>query len=197
MKEHRNAILILISVILFIYAGLLSIYPAFLKSTFNVTKFEEKVYRATSLVTTIDSVDFKVKPNFDLYIYLYKWSSKYVDDQDCFDAGYIEITTGLFAPITKKFKIKNMTLKNVVFSNQLLMPENVNKLSYLPEAINPGEFGAKKFVVTPGPVTVKNFTIKYIAPNYYKENKRNLVEYSKNDVKEFLQKRNFKRVEIK
>ena len=77
------------------------------------------------------------------------------------------------------------------------LPEGMNKLSFLPEAINSGEFGAKTFVITPGPVTVKNFTIKYIAPSYYKENKRKLVEYSANDVKEFLQKRNFKRVIIK
>ena len=196
MKEHKNAILLLVAVILLIYAALLSVYPAILKATFNVQKFEEKVYNATSLVTTIDSIDYRVHPNLTLDINIYKWSSKYVDYQDCFDAGSIEITTNLFAPITKNFNVKKMTVKNAIFSNQLL-PEGVNKLAFLPSSIKANEFGVKKIKVTPGPVTAKNYTIKYIAPNYYKENKRKLVEYSKQDVKEFLQKRNFTMVEIK
>ena len=81
MKEHKNAILILVAIVLFAYAAILSVYPSFLKATFNISKFEEKVYKASSLITTIDNIDFKVKPNFDLYISIYKWSSKYVDYQ--------------------------------------------------------------------------------------------------------------------
>lgn len=196
MKEHKNAILLLVAIVLFAYAGLLSVYPALLRATFNIPKFEEKVYNSTSLVTTLDSIDFKVHPNLTLDISLVKWSSKYVDYQDCFDAGSIEISTNLFAPITKNYNIKQMSLNNVMFSNQLL-PEGVNKLAFLPPTLKSEPFGASKIKVKVGPVTVKNFTIKYIAPEYYKENKRNLVQYSREDVLEFLQKRNFARVEIK
>ena len=199
MKKHSNLMLLLISLALFIYAGLLSIYPAVLTSTFNVQDFEDKIHQSTTLTTKMDSVNFKMTPNLNLIITITNWSSKYIYEveQDCFDAAVIELTTNPFSVLTKNFKIKNLYLNNVVFSNQLL-PEGVNKLAFLPGAFNARVFGKNKITIVPdGKVTVKNFTIKYIAPDYYKESVRPLVEYTKSDVKEFLQKRNFVSVNIK
>lgn len=199
MKNHRNLILMLLALVLFVYAAFISIYPAVLTSSFNIKDFEDKIHQSTTLTTTMDSVNFKMTPSLNLVITITNWSSKYVYEveQDCFDAAVIELTTNPLAVITKNFKIKDLYLNNVVFSNQLL-PEGINKLAFLPGAFNASVFGKNKITISPaGNVTVKNFTIKYIAPNYYKESVRPLVEYSKSDVKDFLQKRNFTSVNIK
>ena len=196
MKNHKNTILILISIVLFVYAGFISIYPAFLTKTFNVNAFEDKVFKATDLITTIDSVRFEVKPNFDMIISIGNWNSKYIDYQDCFEAGRIEITTGPFSTFTKNFKIKEMIVKNAKYSDQILK-NGENKLAHLPAALNTEPFGAKKVTVTPGPVKVKNFHIIYITPNNHKERKDSAIAYSKEQVRYFLQSQNFSHVVVK
>ena len=163
-----------------------------------ILNFEQKVHESTTLTTHLDSIDFKMTPSLNLIITITNWNSKYVYEveQDCFEAAVIQLTTNAFAPITKHFTIKDLYLNKVIFSNQLL-PEGVNKLSFLPQSFSPVSFGAKKVTVTPGPVTVKNFTIKYIAPNFYNEKIRREVKYTKAEVKEFLQNRGFTNVIIK
>ncbi|MBQ9245344.1 hypothetical protein IJ182_03655 [bacterium] len=196
MTKHRNAILILVSLVLFIYAGFISIYPAFLSKTFNKNAFEKKAEEATGLKTHLDSIEFKIKPNMDMVITIGNWSSKYVDDQDCFAAGRIDITTNPGSIITKNFKIKELDLNNVKYSNQVF-ENGQNKLAYLPGSFNPKPFGASKVTIAAGPVKAKNFTIVNIGPNYYREDKRSISKYSRADVRSFLSSQKFKNVNIK
>lgn len=196
MTKYKNTVLIVLSIIFFAYAGFISIFPAILSNSFNIDEFEQKVFDSTSLVTSVDSVEYKIKPNFDTLISLRNWSSKYIDDQDCFDASLIEITTTPFAIFTKNFKIKQLYLKNVRYSNQTF-ENGENKLAFLPGAFNSEKFGAKKITIVPGPVKVKNFRIKDIAPGYYKERNQREAFYSEHEVRAFLSDKYFSHVVIK
>ncbi len=198
MQKHKNAILMLVALVLFLYLGIVTIYPKILKLSFNIEKFEQKVHESTTLTTSIDSIDFKMTPALNLIITINNWNSKYVYEveQDCFEAAVIQLTTNPFAPITKKFKIKDLYLNQVVFNNQLL-PEGVNKLAFLSQSFSPMSFGVKKVTIVPGPVTVKHFTIKYIAPNFYNEKIRKEVKYTEAEVREFLKQRGFNNVIIR
>ncbi len=196
MTKYKNTVLIVVSIIFFAYAGFISIFPAILSNSFNIDEFEQKVFDSTSLVTTVDSVEYKIKPNFDTLISLRNWSSKYIDDQDCFDASLIEITTTPFAIFTKNFKIKQLYLKNVRYSNQTF-ENGENKLAFLPGAFNSEKFGAKQITIIPGPVKVKNFRIKDIAPGYYKERNQREAFYSEQEVRAFLSDKYFSHVVIK
>ncbi len=196
MKEHKNAILIIISVILLIYAGFISIFPALLTKSFNLEQFEQKIYDATSLVTKVGSIEYKIKPNLDMVITLRNWSSKYVDDQDCFDARYIELTTTPFAIFNGQYNIKDLYLKNVKYSGQTL-PDGNDKLAFLPGAFNSELFGHNNIVIVPGPVRIKNYTNIHIWPNTSKEDTQENVSYSKEEVKSFLSQFTFSHVIIK
>lgn len=196
MTKYKNTILICLSVILLIYAGFISIFPAILTNSFNIDTFEQKVYDATSLVTTVDMVEYKIKPNFDTIIILRNWSSKYIDNQDCFDASMIELTTTPAAIFTNNIKIKNLYVKNAKYANQYL-PTGENKLAFLPGAFNSKIFGKNKIVLTAGPVKVKNFRIKTIAPNVYREDNRRESNYTEQEVKDFLSSYYFANIEIK
>ena len=195
--KYKNVLLIAVSLVLLIYAGYISIFPIFLTNSFNIDKFEEKVYNATSLLTTIDAIDFKITPGLNMIITIRNWSSMYVDEQDCFDAGTIQLTTNPMSIFTKNFKIKDLYLKNVKFSNQTL-PDGENKLAFLPPAFNNSKsFGSKKITVVTGPVRVKNFKITNIAEGYYKQNRIREKVYSAQDVKAFLSGFYFDHVNIK
>ena len=196
MTKYKNTVLIVVSIIFFAYAGFISIFPAILTSSFDIDKFEQKVFDSTSLVTTVDTVEYKIKPNFDIIISLRNWSSKYIDDQDCFDASLIEITTTPAAIFSKTFKIKQLYLKNVRYSNQTF-ENGENKLAFLPGAFNSEIFGASKVTIIPGPVKIKNFRIKYIAPGVYKERNQREILYSEPEVRAFLSNMNFSHVVIK
>lgn len=196
MTKYKNAIMIGISIILLAYAAFISIFPAILTSSFNIDKFEQQIYDATSLVTTIDTVEYKIKPNFNTVITFRNWSSKYIDEQDCFDASMIELTTTPAAIFTNNIKIKQLYVKNAKFSNQLL-PNGDLKLAFLPGTFNSEVFGKDKIVLSVGPVKVKNFRIKKIAPNYYKEDNRRESNYTAAEVKDFLSNMYFSHIEIK
>ncbi len=195
MNQHKNAIMIIVAIILFIYAGMISIFPYFITKSFNIDQFEQKVFEATSLVTTIDSFDYTIKPNFDTVITIRNWSSKYIDEQNCFDARQIQLTTTPFAIFTKNFKIKDLYLKNVKYADQTL-PEGQNKLAFLPEAFNSNVFGTNNIKITTGPIRIKNYQKIHIAPNIYKENNYREMKYSKDEVKNFLSQFTFNHITI-
>lgn len=196
MSKYKNTILIVLAVILLVYAIFISIFPAILTSSFNIDKFEKQVFDSTSLVTTVDMVEYKIKPNFDTIITLRKWSSKYIDDQDCFDATMIELTTTPAAIFTNNIKIKQLYVKNAKFSNQIL-PSGENKLAFLPATFNSKIFGKNKINIIAGPVKVKNFKIKNITPNTYNEDNRRESNYTTQEVKDFLSQMYFSSVNIK
>ncbi len=196
MSNRKNLILIVISLILLLYAGLMSVYPAFLNATFSKTKFGQKVYDSVGLVTTIDKINFEMKPNLTLIVTINNWSSKYVDYQDCFEAGVIELQTGAFSPFTKNFPIKELYLKHVKCSN-LILPNGKNKLAYLPSSFGASPFGAKVIKIGAGPVRVQDFRIKHIYPDISEDDNRSESIYSKTDVKKFLQELNIRFVEVR
>ena len=43
VQKHKNAILMLVALVLFLYLGIVTIYPKILKLSFNIEKFEQKV----------------------------------------------------------------------------------------------------------------------------------------------------------
>ena len=194
-KSYRNVVMLFIAFVLFAYAGFISIYPKILTSTFNIEDFTRKVYTTTGLITTIGDVEFKVKPDLDMVITFTNWNSKHLDEQECFEAGKIEITTNPFSIFTKNFDIKEMEVKNVKYFDQIYNTGE-NKLHYLSD-MNFSQFGADKVTVSPGPVHVKNFKITYIEPTQHRENKRDSVKYSRSDVRNFLQTQTFKNVIVK
>ena len=196
MSNHKNLILILVSIILLAYAALLSLYPMVLNSTFSKTNFGKKVYDATGLVTTIDKINFEMKPNLTLIVTINNWSSKYIDYQDCFDANIIELQTGAFSPVTKNFPIKELYLKHVKYSDQVF-DTGANKLDYLPRSFNASAFGTDKIKIAVGPVRVQDFRIKRITPDTYSEDNRSESTYSKVQVKRFLQDLNIRFVEVR
>lgn len=196
MSKYKNTLLIFLALVLFAYAGFISVFPAFLTKTFNIDEFEQKIYDATSIVTTIDDIEYKILPNFKTIIILRNWSSKYIDEQPLFGARYIEIETTPMSLFTKNFNIKSMYLKNIVYKDQIL-PDGTNKIAFLPEAFNSELFGAKKITIVPGPVRVKNFKIVYIGPKSYKEQSYREKTYDKSEVKDFLSSFTFSHVEIK
>ena len=81
MAKYKNAILVLVSLILLGYAGFISILPAVKTNTFDIDKFEQQVFDATSLVTTVDSVDYKIAWNLKTTITVRNLSLKYIDAQ--------------------------------------------------------------------------------------------------------------------
>lgn len=196
MQNRKNLMMILVSFVLLFYAGMLSLYPFILNTTFSKTKFGQKVYDATGLVTTIDKIDFEMKPNFTLIITINNWISKYIDYQDCFEANVIELQTGAFSPITKDFPIKELYLKHVKYSDQVF-DTGANKLDYLPRSFNVSPFGTNKIKISSGPVRVQDFRIKRITPNTYSEDNRSESVYSKAQVKKFLQDLNIRFVEVR
>ena len=193
-KTHRNAILFLVAIVLFIYAGFIALYPTILRASFDKAEFGRKVEDTTGLITTIKNIEFKLNP-VTLTIVINEWNSDHMPGQKCFYADRIEIQTNPLSMITKNFVIKNMELQNVQYFDQIL-DNGENKLDHLSD-MNFSQFNTDKVTVTPGPVSVKNFNITYIEPTDHRENIRSFVKYTASDVRAFLQDINFKNVVIK
>ena len=193
-KTHRNAILFLVAILLFIYAGFIALYPTILRASFDKAEFGRKVEDTTGLITSIKNIEFKLSP-VTLTIIVNEWVSDHMQDQPCFKADRIEIHANPLCMITKNFVIKDMDLQNVRYYDQML-DNGENKLDRLSE-MNFSQFNVDKVSVTPGPVSVKNFTITSIDPDTHRDNERSFVKYSRSDVKAFLESKNFKNVIIK
>ena len=196
MGKYKNVILILLSIVLLVYAGFISIFPKMATSMFNLEKFEQECFDATSLKTTLGSINYKISPNFSTVITITDFDVKYVDDQDLFNAGSILIKTTPSAIFGGNFDIKSMELKNVTYVDQVL-PNKQNKLSYLPEGFNSKPFGKNWITIHPGPVNVKGLHIKYVGPNSFSENKFREKNYTKSEVKDFLSSYTYSHIRIK
>ena len=155
-----------------------------------------KVQDATSFITNIDSVDYKVKPNLHAVIKLNNVSFEWLGNQHLFNAKIIEIeTNNPLCVYTKNFNINKVTVKSGTYSDQIL-EDGTNKLAVLPRGFDPRPFGAKKIKVTAGPVMVKNCKVKYITPTTYNEEKTDKKTYSKAEVKNLLKNANFSFVKV-
>lgn len=196
MSKYKNTFMILGALILLAYASFISIVPAVYTKSFNIDKFEEQVFDATSLVTTIDYIDFKIKPNLKTIITVKNLSLKYIDQQPLFDSRVIEIETTPAALFAHKYDIKSIYFKNAKYADQIL-PNKENKIAFLPGAFNSEVFGAKSVTVVPGPAKFKNLKITYVTPYSYKEKNIREASYSKAEVESFLKSFDYSHVNIK
>lgn len=196
MSKYKNTLLIFIALILFAYAGIISIVPKVFTSSFNVDKFEEQVYEATSLLTTLDSVQYKLKPNLTAVVTVKNLSLKYIDYQPLFDAKHIEFEASPTVFFGSDFNIKSMYMKNVVYADQIL-PNGQNKIAFLPEAFNSEVFGKKSISVSPSDLKIKNLKVTYVTPRTYKERNYREKTFYKDEVNNFLKSLVFSHVKIK
>lgn len=196
VKSYKNAILILISLVLFAYSGFVLLFPTILTMTFNKQKFCNSVYKTTGLNTNIDKMEFKMTPNLDMVITVRGWDSKHIDNQNAFKAKEIEVVTTPFAIFTNDYKIKSMTFKGTQIWEQIL-PNGENKLAYIAKCFSPKDFGVDKITIKPSEVNFKSFTIIHENKNKTKEEYIRNKTYSLYEVKTFLKNKNLFNVVIK
>lgn len=196
MSKYKNTLMIFIALVLFAYAGIITFVPKFFTSSFNIDKFEEQVYEATSLLTTLDSVQYKLKPNFTAVVVVKNLSLKYIDSQPLFDAKHIEFEASPTIFLGNDFDLKSMYMKNVVYADQIL-PNGQNKIAFLPEAFNSEVFGKKSISVSPSDLRIKNLKVTYVTPKTYKEKNYREKEFYKDEVRDFLKSLVFSHVKVK
>ena len=198
MQKYKNVFMIFLALILFVYAGFISIFPAFVIKTFNIDEFEQKSYTATGLNITLGYIDIKIKPNFKTVIIVRDLIAKYPDNQPLLEAKYAELTTTPASILKKEFKIKSLYLKNVEYHDQIL-PDGENKIAYLPAAFDPSYYGTKKITIVPGPIRIKNLDVSYTVgePYSYKTTSKREITFEKSEVEEFLSNLTFTNVVIK
>lgn len=198
MTKYKNVLLILLALILFAYAGFITIFPSTYTSSFNKANFEQKALAATGLKIAFNSIDVKIKPNFKTIITLKDVSATYPDDQPLFKTTTAEIITTPSILFSKNIDIKQIVLKYVTYDDQILA-DGKNKLAFFPKAFTPAFLGKNKLVIKPGSVYVKNLTINYTVsePYSYDTVEKRETFYSESEVKDFLKALNFTNVEIK
>ncbi len=194
--NYKNTLMIFGSLVLFSYAALISVVPSVMTNTFDVDKFEQKMQAATSLVTSVGSVEYSVAPSLKTTITVKNLSLKYIDDQPLFDARQIDLETSIFALLGKSFDVKNIQFKNVVYADQIL-PNGENKIAFLPQAFNSEIFGAKSISVKPGPTTFNNLKVTYVTPKTYKEQFIREKNYTAAQVGNFLKSFDYSHVQVK
>ncbi len=194
--KYKNTLMILLSLVLFAYASAISIVPAFKTNSFDIDKFEQQVFDATSLITTLDTIEYKVAPNLKTTIILKNLSLKYIDYQPLFDARQIKIETSYAALFDKSFDIKKIDFKGVKYADQIL-PSGENKIAFLPSAFNSEIFGAKSISVTPGPAKFRDLKITYVTPKTYAEKSYREKAFSRAEVALFLKSFDYSHVQVK
>ena len=195
-KSYKNTILIFVSLIMFIYAGLVLLYPAILTMTFNKKAFCDSAYKTSALVTKLGKMEFKMTPNLNLIITASDWESKHIDNQNAFKARTIEIVTTPFATLTNNYDVKSMRFEGAKIWKQIL-PDGNNKLAYISKCFSPKDFGVKKITIKPSEVVFDNFTIIHEANKQTKEEYHRNKTYSAYEVKTFLMNQNLMNVVIK
>lgn len=196
VAKYKNTLMIVGSIFLFAYASFISIVPAVMTNSFDIDKFEQKMFDATSLITSVDSVEYKVAPNLKTTITVKNLSLKYIDYQPLFDAKQIKLETSFPALFGKSFDVKNIEFKHVIYADQIL-PSGENKIAFLPGAFNSEIFGAKSISVVPGPAKFKNLKVTYVTPTTYKEKFIREKNFSKADVALFLKSFDYSHVKVK
>ena len=194
--SYKNTLMIFGALVLFSYAALISVVPSVMTNSFDVDKFEQKMQDATSLVTSVGSVEYKVAPSLKTTITVKNLSLKYVDNQPLFDARQIDLETSIFALLGKSFDVKNIQFKNTIYADQIL-PNGQNKIAFLPQAFNSEVFGAKSISVTPGPAKFNNLKITYVTPKTYKEEFVRERSFSAAQVGNFLKSFDYSHVQVK
>ena len=195
-KSYKNTILIFLSLIMFIYTGLVLLYPAILTMTFNKKAFCASAYKTSALVTTVNKIEFKMTPSLDLVITANDWESKHIDQQNAFKARTIEIVTTPFATLTSNYDIKSIRFEGAKIWNQIL-PDGNNKLAYIAKCFSPKDFGVNRITIKPSEAKFDNFTIIHEINKGSKEEYHRTKTYSQFEVKNFLMNQNMLGVVIK
>ncbi|MBQ8887430.1 MAG: hypothetical protein IJY61_07000 [Candidatus Gastranaerophilales bacterium] len=196
VTSYKNCILMIVSLILFLYAGFIGLYPAILTWTFNYDKFSDSVYKTTALVTKVHKMEFSMTPTFDMIITANNWVSTHFDKQNAFEATEIKVKTTPFAIFTKDFQIKSMEITGAKLWEQFL-PSGENKLAYIPKSFYAKPFGAKVITIRPSAVDFNSFTIVHQRSSGVKEEYIRKKSYSLYEVKNFLMNKNIVDVVIK
>ena len=194
--SYKNTIMIFISLIMFIYVGLVLLYPAILTMTFNKKAFCQSAYKTSALVTNLGEMKFKITPSLNLVITASDWESKHIDNQNAFKARTIEIVTTPFATLTNNYDIKSMKFEGAKIWHQTL-PNGQNKLAYISKCFSPKDFGVNKLTIKPTEVQFNNFTMIDEDNNQTKEQFYRNKTYSAYEVKTFLMNQNLMDVVIK
>ena len=147
---------------------------------------------------TLNYINFKMTPSFKTTILVRDLTVRYPDDQPLLDVKFAEFVTDAGAIFSNKYDIKSLTLKNVVYDDQIL-PEGGNKLECLPTSIDPKPFGKNKITIVPGNLKIKNLTVNYTIGDPYSYKTRFFREktFSKIEQLALLKRYNFTNVQFK
>lgn len=196
--KYKNIILIIVSIVLFIYAIIIGIVPSIMTKSFNKDVFQEKLTKALGLNVTVGTYTVRVKPNLQAIVTITELDVKFPDEQPVFKAKLAELTTTLSSLFSKKYVIKKLDLRFVKYDD-LILPEGTNKIAFLPARITPKPFGHNTITIVSGPVYARDIDVSYTeaSPYSYKTEKYRQLTYTKDQVRSFLSSQNFSNIRIK
>lgn len=196
--NYKNLGLIVISLILFVYAGFIAILPKVMASTFNQETFSANLRKAVGLNAKMKTIDIKISPNFDTTVYVTGLEIEFPDKQPVASANYAELRTTPGFLFGNKIIIKKF-IANQVKYDDLILPNGVNKIAYVPESFKPKYIGKNGLTIVSGPVEIKEINTSHTTtkPYSYSEKKIPDIIMTKGETKEYLQSLNFKNVKIK
>ena len=194
--KYKNTVMMLIAFVLIAYAVLISVIPSMKTSSFNTEEFEKKFEEATSLVTSVDTVRYEVTPSLKTKIKVRNLSLKYVDNQPLLFVRHAELTAGIGALFGTGYNIHSLVAKGVKYNDQVL-PSGENKIAFLPLAFDSKKFGHKSISIKPGPVLIKDYKVEYVTPTTFSKQEHDVMEYTKDEVDDFLSSFDYSSVKIK
>lgn len=198
MLKYKNAILILIALVLFTYAAFISIIPYFVAKSVNKDKLQKDYLAATGLNISFDKAYLKIGPTFNTTITLNDLNIEFPDKQPVLKAEYAELDTTPEAIFGKTVVIKNLYLANVKYDD-LILPDGKNKIEYLPSVIDPKYVGKEGLTIVSGPVDIRDIDISYTKtkPYSYKKEVKKEITMTSTELKEYLESLNFAHINIK
>ncbi|MBQ4124281.1 hypothetical protein IJD44_11265 [bacterium] len=196
--KNKSVILIVISVLLFVYALLVGVIPSIMNKSFKREAFEKKLTEAIGLNTTIGTYTVRVKPNFETIVTITELKVEFPDAQPVFKAKSAELTTNYSSLFTKKYVVKNLDLRFVRYDD-LILPDGQNKIGFLPSRITPKPFGTRTITIVAGPVFAKNIEISRTKsePYSYKKESYRQLTYTKDQVRSFLSSLQLSNIKVK
>ena len=195
--NYKNLILIVISLILFAYAGFISVVPKIMTSLFNQETFSKNLQKAVGLNVEMKTVDVKISPDFSTFVYITGLDIKFPDKQPVLTADYAELRTTPGCLFGNKIVIKKF-IANTVKYDDLVLPSGINKIAYIPESFQPKFIGKKGLTIVSGPVEISNISASYTKTKPYSYTEKSLpnINMSARETKEYLQSLQFKYVKI-
>lgn len=196
--KYKNIALILLSIVMLVYASLISIVPSAMTKGFNKKAFEEKLTNALGLNATVGTYTVRVQPNLDTIITITELKVEFPDEQPVFKAKMAELTTTISSLFSNSYVIKKLELQNVKYDD-LVLPNGDNKIAFLPSRITPKPFGPNNIIIVAGPVSARSVEVSHTKtqPYSYKKDSYRQLDYSTAEVKSFLSSQNFRNIKVK